>query len=566
MRLRLTFSGVLLLAGLAVAAAAILAEALGFDPEPGWGRVRLDLLLAGAVLMLAAWLWPRLGVQEFLEARPAWLSALRSLQAAAPSLASIALVLLFYLWFATSGRWTKMEKPTRHHAYQAVAFSRDQLHLPIMVDPRLLSLSDPYDRAERDRLGIKVPTDVSYYHGRYYLYWGPVPGLLILLARPLFGLRVADSVMALLFACGTFLAAALLLLSIWQRAFSRLPGWMLPLCLIVAGMALPSVFLRHNWETARMYQVAIAGAQFFLMAGLLAVLPPLLSASPSAWRLATAGTLWGLALGTRIFLAPSVGLIALLVGVRIIRARGMRRSALLGLLYLGLPLALALGLLAWFNWARFGSVTETGAYYVLSEATDVQKVYDQVARAAYMPANLYNYLAHPFRVTPAFPFAEMLAGIEDLIPGVISAPEAYYAQAGVGLTFTFPFAVFSLAAARAAAATRSPKRAGATEAAHDRLTGLPWLIASLAAATTMTFVLLLTFFWYASRFHGDFVPPLAVLSVLGFWSGYESLGARPTLRRAYARLGLVLALVSILASTLLAFSLNPGLVARLHCC
>jgi len=42
-------------------------------------------------------------------------------------------------------------------------------------DPRLAELGDPYEYTQRK--DIPYHWDASYYEGRYYLYWGPVPAL-----------------------------------------------------------------------------------------------------------------------------------------------------------------------------------------------------------------------------------------------------------------------------------------------------------------------------------------------------------------------------------------------------
>ncbi|MDE3061395.1 MAG: hypothetical protein KGJ06_10330, partial [Pseudomonadota bacterium] len=57
------------------------------------------------------------------------------------------------------------------------AFLAGHTHLGTVPDPRLLALPNPYNPAGRD--GIRLLWDASLYQGKYYLYFGPVPALLL---------------------------------------------------------------------------------------------------------------------------------------------------------------------------------------------------------------------------------------------------------------------------------------------------------------------------------------------------------------------------------------------------
>ena len=57
------------------------------------------------------------------------------------------------------------------------------------------------------------------------------------------------------------------------------------------------------------------------------------------------------------------------------------------------------------------------------------------------------------------------------------------------------------------------------------------------------------------RYVEDFMPALTLLSIIGFWQGYQLLSQDPKRGKTYATLGVILAGVSILAGTLLALSI-----------
>jgi len=54
------------------------------------------------------------------------------------------------------------------------------------------------------------------------------------------------------------------------------------------------------------------------------------------------------------------------------------------------------------------------------------------------------------------------------------------------------------------------------------------------------------------------MPAMIMLSVIGFWQGYQSLRNKPIGTRFYTAIGVVLIAVSILISTLVAISVNDA--------
>ena len=47
------------------------------------------------------------------------------------------------------------------------------------IDPALQAMKNPYDKAERERLGVKFHWDEAYYNNHYYMYFGVVPTILL---------------------------------------------------------------------------------------------------------------------------------------------------------------------------------------------------------------------------------------------------------------------------------------------------------------------------------------------------------------------------------------------------
>ena len=84
---------------------------------------------------------------------------------------------------------------------------------------------------------------------------------------------------------------------------------------------------------------------------------------------------------------------------------------------------------------------------------------------------------------------------------------------------------------------------------------LDWIIVSLVGSFALTFLSLLTFFWAAMRYAEDFMPALVLLSIIGFWQGYQLLSRDPQQGKLYTSLGVVLAAISVITAILLAISI-----------
>ena len=93
------------------------------------------------------------------------------------------LIVLCVVPMAWNPHWTG-ELHKHHNQYQllADAFLKGQLYLDMPVDPRLAAMENPYDAQERDKLNLDENSggwDHAFYKGRYYVYFGAVPALII---------------------------------------------------------------------------------------------------------------------------------------------------------------------------------------------------------------------------------------------------------------------------------------------------------------------------------------------------------------------------------------------------
>lgn len=562
-----TVSMLLFFSGLIISGIAVFAAALGLDKNPGgWGRVRVFMFIVGLFLMLCAGIYYRYADQfspivrhslgrftSWMEANRISASLLRFFRRYGFTFPVAVFVILVYIWFVSSGTWTNWVSPTRYYADLVRGFQRGKLFIPDEPDPRLAELLNPYDPSER--AGTDAPIDITYYKGRYYLYWGPVPALILLAIRPIVYGRVGDLQLVFGFVCGIFLAQFFIIIFIWDRFFCRHPKWMLALSIVLAGVAGPVLFMLNNFRGARIYEASISGGQFFLMGGLLFIFIALGRKLPSNWDLFLAGIFFALAIGSRLSLFIPIGVITAISAFWILKSNINLSQKASNLFVLGFPLFFCFVCLGWYNWARFGSITESGLYYQLAGGY-IQKNYPDLIKPIYIVQNLYNYLLSPFRIETQFPFAHVEYGNSKAIFSSYRLPSLYNSQQITGLFYIAPFVVFSVIPPLALLFPCF-KKATVTSIENDSDTyTYKWIILVLSASFLSAFGFLTLFFWAAMRYIEDFMPSLVILSVIGFWQGYQIFTDKPALKKYFISFGLALAIISIVMSSLIAISIN----------
>ena len=532
--LRTARVSIFLVVGILILGMGVFARQFGLDPNPGWGKGRIALVILGLLIASVPWIANKRSPAD------------KPLQSDLFTLPALLIVIGVYFWFITVSH----DVTSNYYSLLATAFRNGELNLPLNPDPALLQLPNPYDPAARE--GIKVPQDLSLYNGKFYLYWGPAPSALLALAQPFLPGRLAEVDLLFLFMCGIFLAQYLLIMHLCERFFPDIPKWVLFLSIFLAGFANPALWLLSQ---PKIYEAAIAGAQFFFIAGFACAVLALDRQPVSRLGLALAGGLWGLAVGTRSVAVFPVVFMTAMVVYRLFQIH--RRSFLrfVGeLLPLGLPLfAGALGF-AWYNWIRFGSLLETGFTYQLA-APYLQQHMNELFLPDYIFQNIYNYLFNPFTIKQPFPFLYPIRGrIEEILPWQ-TLPELYTAQAVTGFLFAVPFLIFAIVPVALVVSQLFRKDQATVPDQNEQTLSLNWIVVSLLGSFLLPFLSLLAFFWAAMRYTEDFLPALVLLSILGFWQMYRRESQNANKGKIYATLGVVLAGWSILSAVLLALSI-----------
>lgn len=214
-----------------------------------------------------------------------------------------------------------------------------------------------------------------------------------------------------------------------------------------------------------------------------------------------------------------------------------------------LPIAIGGAAYAWYNYARFGSITEFGYSYQLTSYNLYEKI-DETFAIEYIPPNLYKTLFNPLERREAFPyiFPTRWAGPDWLTN---YKPKFYltFTENITGLFISSPFALLAFLA------FIRPRR------------NLKWIIASVLLAFLAIFITLQAFFFVAMRYMLDAVPALVLLVIIGFWHGFEIFKNN----KIFIAIALILLGYTLAISLLISFSgnletfriLNPELVQHM---
>ena len=177
----------------------------------------------------------------------------------------LALALAFYMWTAASSIPFGFPSVDQNvYDLLTTAFLHGHTYLPISPPPGLLHLADPYNPVQNTPYQGAYH-DLSLYHGRFYLPWGPTPVLTLFAPfRIITGLRVSMSFAVALYAFVGLLCSVLLLRALLRHLVPRCPAWVLPVSTV--GLALTNTLpflIRRPIE----YEVAISSGFCFEMAG-----------------------------------------------------------------------------------------------------------------------------------------------------------------------------------------------------------------------------------------------------------------------------------------------------------
>lgn len=377
----------------------------------------------------------------------------------------------------------------------AHGFSKHSLAVDMEVPAALKTAENPWDSAKRPP--GSAPADISYYGGKFYLYFGVVPVVLVLWPFQLLTGNDLPLAYAVIFFClGAWLFLARLWAALLRDHFPR-ASWLTHvggLAVLGLGGGLLALARRGSiWE------MPIAAGQFFMAAMAWAAYRALRAERPVGW-LALTGILLGLAVGSRpTLVVAGSGLGVLVLAIAFRQGREWWRRLAAPACAVGIPLAAIVTALLSYNYARFGRPLEFGLNYQLTAGYE--------AKATHFSLGFFRYnWAMYFWNSPQwgrdFPFVHP--------PRVATAvPEGYYGYEFVyGALKISPLIWLSILLPVWFRNREARTQAGA-------------FVAFVAATAVMLTVMLLCFNTAAARYTADFMPWWLLLGLLG-WAVVES--------------------------------------------
>jgi hypothetical protein len=349
--------------------------------------------------------------------------------------ALLALAAWFYLWTATSaGSPLTWERP-HYDLYNRLADGFLAGRTSFLEEPpaELAKLSDPYDPTQN--APYRQYHDVSYYRGRYYLYFGPTPALVLLAPWKLVtGTSLPQNLAVAVFAWGAALIGVLLLRGLRDRHFPGAPSWVLLAAATAAvfGNMLPVLLRRPVY-----YELAIASACCFGLAamGCFFRAQGETGRARAGW-LAGAGLSLGLGIAARPdYLFGAAAVVAIWHGLIWRRLRPKTAADCVALARSTLPLWMTLAfaglaLLA-YNYVRFDRWLEFGMRYQLAGSNQLELKF---MSPWFLGPNLYFYFLALPRLSAYFPFIQVTGLPTFSLPAGYSGQENMY-----GLVATMPW-------------------------------------------------------------------------------------------------------------------------------
>lgn len=306
-------------------------------------------------------------------------------------------------WNTTNISWYRNAEHHRQYYSLIDAFKAGHLYLNDEPSETLKNMDNPYDTTERARVGAGEKWDHAYYNGKYYVYFGVVPALLLYLPYNLItGQDLPNYIAAYILSLLIMAGILMLLWEIIKKWYKNTPFaiYLIIYTVFAAVSALGyAVYKPDFYIVPGMSAVAFGlfGLAFWLSAekndGMKTYLAPK--------NLAGGSVCIALIAGCR----PQL-LLAIAFGIMLFWDKAFKERELFSKKGLKQTLAVVLpfvviGLLTmWYNYARFGSPFDFGANYNLTTNDMTQRgfVWGRTG------LGIFSYLFQPVRLEATFPF------------------------------------------------------------------------------------------------------------------------------------------------------------------
>jgi hypothetical protein len=321
--------------------------------------------------------------------------------------------------------------------------------------------------------------DMALFNGRYYLYFGVAPAVVLFLPwRIVTGYDLPENFALFLLCFGGYLFYCAAFLRFLRMAGANLRPLLLGIVLLALGVCQSVPFLLNRvW----VYEIAIGGGYFFSAAGVYALTRGVADQRHGRW-IAVAGLMFGLATASRPDLVFAGGVAA--TGLWFYGLGGNRR---VGSFLAGFGAILtAVGV---YNYQRFGNPFEFGFRYQL--AGPGQNRVD-VSLGHLLPGTFHFLLAPP-------EFSSVFPWIRIVLRHPFTLPADYFVEPIVGALWLAPFVIGIMFLPRR-------KCSGQAKALLWIITGSGVSIALFLMSTHLV----------TQRYEVDFLPLVVFAALAGF--------------------------------------------------
>jgi len=411
------------------------------------------------------------------------------------------------------------------------AFIAGRTYLDYGKPEKLLNAERPYDFKYRvhnvmngsDR-DPDLLLDASWYKGKFYLYYGPLPAVLLYVPYKL----VTGEYLS--YEAGVFLFCAIaivLLAMLWRFCVKK---YMPDSRFLFYLLALPTLFFAGAFYVVLRLPsfttlIQVAGLMFAI-AGILLLLKSVENEKINHLKLFFACLCLALTVGCR----PNMLFISLMVPVILWKYRSWKLLAFLFVPYIMVAIPIC-----WYNYVRFESIFEFGGIYTLTVTNNTAPGTDPIGTIAKAFRTLAFYLFHPNQYSLIYPYVESLPKSNIMVTGYMA-----YNQRGSGL-INFPIVLCLIYFFRNIFIKERPK-------------AFLLLSALLLAATVMIL------FTSTLGFHGYYVFDYRILFILPslFCAYYFCVASSAEKLSAKTRLKVVYTLLTVTILVGLALSVTGG--------
>ncbi len=316
---------------------------------------------------------------------------------------------LILLWVNKLNGFYQSENGVNTEQYQelAEAFSAGQLSVLDEPPQALKDLENPYDMSARNEVMEfgEWYFDHAYYNGKYYVYFGVVPAVILYWPYYLLTGEHIHNHTVCYIGILIILAGILLVYDETVKRYAR--NCSVALWFLLAEFTIVGSYIVYVTKRPDLYSVPIIYAVAFSFMGVWAYMKALparkkdVGTRLNKMYLVFGSVFMAMIVGCRPQIFPVV-----LLGVIILRRYCFNlnylksRDGVLALVSVFVPMAVIGGLLMVYNARRFGSPFDFGAFYNLT-FNDMRKrgwVWDRI------PLGTVIYLFHPMNFVPEYPY------------------------------------------------------------------------------------------------------------------------------------------------------------------